>query len=121
MKTIKRLFGYYKPYLLYFFIAFVSLTTLTVLGLMRPKLIRILIDDVIYDSKLNLLPWILAALIGIAVGRGVFRFLQGYLSEKIAMNSIADIRKSTAIHIIVNFRPYFCAGIPPKSAPMIVP
>ncbi len=100
MKTIKRLFGYYKPYLLYFFIAFVSLTTLTVLGLMRPKLIRILIDDVIYDSKLNLLPWILAALIGIAVGRGVFRFLQGYLSEKIAMNSIADIRKSLFSHLV---------------------
>lgn len=100
MKTIKRIFGYYKPYLLYFFIAFVSLTTLTVLGLMRPKLIRVLIDDVIYDSKINLLPWIIAALIGIAVGRGIFRFVQGYLSEKIAMNSIADIRKNLFNHLV---------------------
>ncbi|MFP4457371.1 MAG: ABC transporter ATP-binding protein [Clostridia bacterium] len=100
MKTIKRIFGYYKPYLLYFFIAFVSLTTLTVLGLMRPKLIRVLIDDVIYDSKMNLLPWIIAALIGIAIGRGIFRFLQGYLSEKIAMNSIADIRRNLFNHLV---------------------
>jgi ATP-binding cassette subfamily B protein len=100
MKTIKRIFGYYKPYLLYFFIAFVSLTTLTVLGLMRPKLIRILIDDVIYDTNLDLLPWILAALIGIAIGRGIFRFLQGYLSEKIAMNSIADIRRNLFSHLV---------------------
>jgi ATP-binding cassette subfamily B protein len=100
MKTIKRIFGYYKPYLLYFFIAFVSLTTLTVLGLMRPKLIRILIDDVIYDTNLDLLPWILAALVGIAIGRGIFRFLQGYLSEKIAMNSIADIRRNLFSHLV---------------------
>lgn len=100
MKTIKRIFGYYKPYLLYLFIAFASLTILTVLGLMRPKLIRILIDDVIYDSQVQLLPWILAAIVGIAVGRGIFNFIQGYLSEKIAMNSIADMRKNLFGHLV---------------------
>jgi ATP-binding cassette subfamily B protein len=100
MKTIKRIFSYYRPYLMLLFSAFVSLTILTVLGLMRPKLIRVLIDDVIYESQINLLPWIIAALIGIAVGRGIFRFVQGYLSERIAMGAIKDIRKSIFSHLV---------------------
>ena len=100
MKTIKRVLMYFRPYLGMFILSVVSLTLLTLLGLMRPKLTQIFIDKVVYGKDASLIPKIATALILIAVFRGIFRYVQGVLSEKVAMNSIADIRKDLFNHLM---------------------
>ncbi len=101
MSTVKRVFGYYRTHLLKLFLAFLGLTCLTVLGLLRPKLIGILIDDVIYGGNIDLLLQLVLAFVGIALGRGVFRMIWVYFSEKLALSAIADIRTELFKHLTV--------------------
>ncbi len=100
MKTIKRVLSYFRPYIGLFILSVLSLTLLTSLGLLRPKLTQIFIDDVVYARESELIPQIALALIFIAVFRGVFRYIQGVLSEKVAMRSIADIRRDLFNHLM---------------------
>ncbi len=100
MKTVRRILSYFRPYLGVFILSILSLTTLTILGLLRPKLVQLLIDRVIYNQEINILPWIAAALLGISVLRGIFRYAQGMLSEIVAMKSIADIRRDLFNHLM---------------------
>lgn len=100
MKTIWRLLGYFRSYIGYFIVSVLCLTLLTSLGLMRPKLVQLLIDRVIYNQQLDMLPLLAGGIILIALLRGVFRYARGVLSEYVAMKSIQDIRKDLFNHLM---------------------
>jgi ATP-binding cassette subfamily B protein len=51
-----------------------------------------LIDNGIEELNLDIVFWVAAALVGVAIIRGMFNFLQGYLSEKTSQGVAYDLR-----------------------------
>ena len=102
-----RALRYLRPYVLPFAGAFISLLAVTGATLVSPQFIRLLIDrglphyqavagqphvTVLVDGSWK---WIIitsSALVGVAMVRGVFNFLQGYLAEKASQGVAFDLR-----------------------------
>lgn len=100
MRVLRRVMRYFRPYIYHFILATVSLTILTCAGLMRPKLTEILIDRVIKEGEIALLPWVASGIVAIALVRGVFRYLKGVLTEYVGMNTVRDIRNQLYQHLM---------------------
>jgi len=72
----------------------VSLLAVTGATLVSPLLIRVLIDRGIKGGEWRWIVISSAALLGVAVVRGLFNFLQGYLAEKASQGVAFDLRNS---------------------------
>jgi ATP-binding cassette subfamily B multidrug efflux pump len=59
-----------------------------------PQFVRLLIDRGITGKQWNWIVWSAAGLLGMALVRGVFTFLQGYLSEKAGQGVAFDLRNT---------------------------
>lgn len=94
MDVFRRLKPYVWPYRMTLFWAIVSMGLLTAFGLLRPYVMRWLIDDVIRGGKEAWL-WPLAlSLIAIALIRGVFNYLRQYLGEWAGQKITFRLRQS---------------------------
>ena len=94
MKNVSRTLIYLWHYWPTALGTIVSLLLVTVANLLTPQLLRLLIDDGIERLNLDIVYWVAAALVGVAVIRGVFNFLQGYLSEITSQGVAYDLRNS---------------------------
>ncbi|MEN4040994.1 MAG: ABC transporter ATP-binding protein [Anaerolineaceae bacterium] len=92
MKGIQRTLRYLQKYWLTTLAALFSLLLVNAANLYTPQLLRQLIDDGI--SALNMTAiWMIAGLmVLVALARGVFNFLQGYLSEKTSQGVAYELR-----------------------------
>lgn len=92
MKGIRRALVYMRHYWKTALGAFLSLLLVNAANLYSPQLLRQLIDDGI--SKMNMQRiWLVAALLVlVALVRGVFNFLQGYLSEVTSQGVAFELR-----------------------------
>ncbi|MBT3339119.1 MAG: ABC transporter ATP-binding protein [Anaerolineae bacterium] len=88
MTGIKRTLTYLKKYLPPTAGALLSLLLVNAANLISPKLLQRLIDDGITALNMNVVWGVVAALFGVALVRGLFNFLQGYLGE-IASQGVA--------------------------------
>jgi DNA-binding MarR family transcriptional regulator len=61
-------------------------------NLYTPQLLRQLIDDGIYQLNMNVIWFVAGLIILVAIVRGVFNFLQGYLSEKTSQGVAYELR-----------------------------
>ncbi|MBT9258755.1 MAG: ABC transporter ATP-binding protein/permease [Clostridiales bacterium] len=94
MDVFRRLKPYVWPYRMTLFWAIVSMGLLTAFGLLRPYVMRWLIDDVIRGGKEAWL-WPLAlSFIAIALIRGVFNYLRQYLGEWAGQKITFRLRQS---------------------------
>ncbi|MDI3269872.1 MAG: ABC transporter ATP-binding protein [Bacillota bacterium] len=94
MDVFRRLKPYYWPYRKTLLWAIVSMGLLTAFGLLRPYIMRWLIDDVIRGGKEEWL-WPLAlSLVAIALIRGVFNYLRQYLGEWAGQKTTFRLRTS---------------------------
>ena len=92
-KALQRALGYLlKPYGSLMALAFFSLLLGTVANLISPKLIGRAIDDGIVPKNLNAILIPVAGLLVIAMVKGVFTFLQNFMSEKASQNMAYDLR-----------------------------
>jgi ATP-binding cassette, subfamily B, multidrug efflux pump len=92
MKGIQRTFRYLRHYWLTALAALISLLVVNAANLYTPQLLRQLIDDGIYQFNMNVI-WLVAVLmVLVAIGRGIFNFLQGYLSEKTSQGVAYELR-----------------------------
>lgn len=92
MSGIRRTFRYMRHYWKTALGALFSLILVNAANLYTPQLLRQLIDEGISKLDLNRI-WIVAgALVGIALGRGLFNFLQGYLSEVTSQGVAYELR-----------------------------
>lgn len=123
MKTLRRLFGFVKPYLLHFGIAFAAMLVLAGIELMYPKVLQFLLDDVLKkptrgmasgfpkfiqhfltmvlrkpdsQSLLNLLIIVMIMLISCKV---LISFSKNYLIAFVGQRTIADIRNTLYRHM----------------------
>lgn len=92
MKGILRAIGYMRIYWKTALGALVSLLLVNAANLYAPQLLRRLIDQGITPLNMRLI-WVVAGLLVlVAVGRGVFNFFQGYLSEKTSQGVAYELR-----------------------------
>ncbi len=92
MRALLRAVGYLRRYWGTALGALLSLVAVSGIGLVIPSLIQRIIDDGIRDRNLRLIIMLSAAMLGLSLVRGVFSFLQGYLSEKTSQGVAFDLR-----------------------------
>ncbi len=92
-RDLWRVLGYLRRYWLITLGAWLSLLLMTAGNLVGPRLLQILIDRGIKTGNLRLIFGLAAGLVGLAAGRGIFTFLQGYLTEKASQGVAFDLRQ----------------------------
>ncbi|HET7480750.1 MAG TPA: ABC transporter ATP-binding protein, partial [Rubrobacteraceae bacterium] len=92
LRAVWRALGYLRSYKTEAFGAFVALVLASAASLSTPQLIRIAIDDGIAPRRLNIILLAVGGLVGAAVVRGLFQFLQGYLAERASQSVAYDLR-----------------------------
>jgi len=94
MKPLFRTLGYLKRHWLVTLGAYASLLISTGASLVMPRLIEAVIDRGIRDRNLQLALWASLGMVAVALGRALFSFLQGYLSEKASQGVAYDLRNA---------------------------
>ncbi|MGB3682880.1 MAG: ABC transporter ATP-binding protein [Rubrobacteraceae bacterium] len=92
--AVRRALGYLRSYKLESGGAFVALLLVTAANLTTPLLIGRAIDDGISPRNLNIIFIMVAGLVGVALVRGIFTFLQGYLAERASQGVAYDLRNA---------------------------
>ncbi len=91
-KAVGRALAYLRSYRLEAIGALLSLFFVTAANLIAPQMIRLAIDGGVEKRDLNTIYVAVGGLIGLALLRGVFTFLQGYLSERASQGVAFDMR-----------------------------
>ncbi len=99
LPILLRLGGYARNHRLKVAGVMITVVASTVLGLIPPWLIRYGIDDMILQGELEKLWIVAAAMVAVALLKGLFDFIKSYASEYIAQNIIHDIRVKLYEHI----------------------
>lgn len=99
MKTLRRLFGFVKPYTLRFAIAFAAMLILAGIDLTFPKIIQYLLDEVFTQKKYQLLNWMIIVLIILIFCKALISFGKNYLMAFVGQRSVTDIRGALYRHM----------------------
>ncbi len=91
---LRRALGFLRPYTAPSLAALVSVLLMTVATLFAPQFIRLLIDRGITGGSWRWILFSTAGLLGVAVVRGLFTFLHGYLAEKAGQGVAFDLRNA---------------------------
>lgn len=94
MLVFRHLKPYYWPYRFTLLAATLSMALLTATGLLRPVVTRAVIDEVVLAGRYSLLPGLVAAVLAIALVRGVFNYGRQYLGEKFGQQVVYDLRNA---------------------------
>jgi ATP-binding cassette subfamily B protein len=92
MKHLRRSLVFLKSSLAIMIGAVISLVIVLVSNLLSPRYLQRTIDEGITPGNLDVILSSVAALIGLAAVRGVFSFLQTYLSERASQNAAFEMR-----------------------------
>jgi ATP-binding cassette, subfamily B, multidrug efflux pump len=94
MKYVSRSLVYLWQYRPTAFGALISLLLVNAANLVTPQLLRSLIDQGIQQLDLRTVWIVAAALVGVAIVRGFFNFLQGYWSEVTSQGVAYELRNT---------------------------
>jgi ATP-binding cassette, subfamily B, multidrug efflux pump len=90
---------YLYPYWLTALAAFLSLVLVSATNLAAPQFLRLAIDGGIAPRQWGAILIAAAGLLGVATFRGLFTFLQGYLSEKTSQGVAYDLRNEIYVKL----------------------
>ena len=94
MRPLSRVLGHLRKYWLVTVGAYVSLLIVTAGNLVTPRLIEVVIDRGITDKNMSVILWTAMGLVALALGRSLFQFAQGYLSERASQGVAYDLRNA---------------------------
>jgi len=92
LRDVRRALAYLRSYKREASGAFVALILASAASLATPQLIRVAIDEGIAPRSLNVILIAVGGLVGAALMRGLFQFLQGYLAERASQGVAYDLR-----------------------------
>jgi ATP-binding cassette subfamily B multidrug efflux pump len=92
MKPLFRMLRYLRRYWQTTLAAYVSLVLSSATMLVTPRLLQILIDQGIATKDMPRIVRLAVVMVGVALVGALFRFLQGYLSEKASQGVAYDLR-----------------------------
>lgn len=82
-----------------YFIAVMALVISTSLDMLSPQLTKRIIDDVIGQGNLTLLPYLLGGILLVGVGRMIFMYVKEYTFDVTAAKIAGNMRKDIFAHI----------------------
>lgn len=106
--TIRRLWPYAGRYWPWFLTAIIATVILNFANLIRPHLLKILMDEVLnpkvvaaggLQSKTSLLLWLLAGLFGATATKGLFTYVQGITMVRATQSTVRDLREEVYDHV----------------------
>ncbi len=92
MKSLLRVLQYLRPYRRLALLTLLAAACATAMELLPPWLIKVVIDDVIQDKHLGLLPWVLAGLTASYGLKAVFASLRIRLNNRLEQTVVHDLR-----------------------------
>ncbi|MBI3593431.1 MAG: ABC transporter ATP-binding protein, partial [Nitrospirae bacterium] len=92
MKSLLRVIVYLRPYKILAFLTLSSAALITLIDLLPPWLIKLTIDNVIKESNLSLLKWIIAAMISAYLLKNILTLARIRLNNHLEQKIIYDIR-----------------------------
>jgi ATP-binding cassette subfamily B protein len=99
MKNIRSFIKYYKPYKKLLFSTLFFAITLSLLDLAFPKIIQIIIDEIIPSKNIKIFYYISLGLIGIYLLRYLISYFLYYYGNLLGINIETQMRKELFIHI----------------------
>jgi ATP-binding cassette subfamily B protein len=92
LRAVRRALAYLRSYKREAAGAFIALILSSAASLATPQLIRVAIDEGIAPRSLDIILLAVGGLVGAALVRGLFQFLQGYLAERASQGVAYDLR-----------------------------
>ncbi|HEY5999196.1 MAG TPA: ABC transporter ATP-binding protein [bacterium] len=106
-RVYRRLLGYLRPYRGRMALAFFSMMLFGALDGAIPLLLKHIFDDIFGDHNRRML-WVLTGLIvGLALLRAPFGFLQRYLSASVGLRVVRDLRNDVHRHLLTLSESWF--------------
>ncbi|MEW6307761.1 MAG: ABC transporter ATP-binding protein [Bacillota bacterium] len=99
MSQLRRLLGYVRPYWPWLLAGLGSMLITLGLNFVIPRIIRTVIDLVVLARDPRLLQYLALSVVGVAVLRGLFVFLERYSMEYMAQRVIYDLRNALYTHL----------------------
>jgi len=92
-RAIRRALGALRGYRLETGGALLALLLVTAANLIAPQLIRRAVDGGIAQKDASVITFAVLGLVGVALARGLFTFVQGYLAERASQGVAFDLRE----------------------------
>ena len=93
-RAVWRSLGYLRRYRGATIGALLALLLVSAANLAAPQLVRLAIDHGLTPRRWHTVMVAVFGLVGVAVGRGLFNFLQGYLAERVSQGVAFDLREA---------------------------
>ncbi|HXE73637.1 MAG TPA: ABC transporter ATP-binding protein [Candidatus Nitrosotenuis sp.] len=101
---LKFIWTYARRYRLPLFLAVVSMLMFNAASMVRPHLVKVLTDRTMTGAdvaaNLPLLGWLLAALLGATVVKGIFEYAMGMLMIRASAGTVRDLREDVYTHML---------------------
>jgi ATP-binding cassette subfamily B multidrug efflux pump len=98
-RPMKRLFHYLRKYRWYYVLAIIAMLIGIGLDMFNPRLLKVIVDEVIIGGKTDILRPVLVALLGITLGRAVLGYSKEYLFDFGSQKIVADLRRDLFNHL----------------------
>jgi ATP-binding cassette, subfamily B, multidrug efflux pump len=92
-RAVWRALGYLRGYRGSTIVALLALLCVSAANLAAPQMVRLAIDHGLAPRRWHMVLVAVGGLVAIAVGRGLFNFLQGYLAERVSQGVAFDLRE----------------------------
>jgi ATP-binding cassette, subfamily B, multidrug efflux pump len=99
MRALRRALTYLSGYQREALGALLALLLVSAANLVTPQLIRVAVDVGFAQRRPGVLVAVVAGLVGVALARGLFTFLQGYLAERASQGVAFELREVLFSHI----------------------
>ncbi|WP_339227550.1 ABC transporter ATP-binding protein [Oceanobacillus sp. FSL K6-2867] len=94
MQTFKKLKRFYWPYKRYFILSLFFLIFVTAITVVYPIILQITIDEVVVQTRYELIPLIGISFLGLMLVKGISTFFFQYLGDLFGMTSVYKLREA---------------------------
>ena len=100
----RRLFGYLKNYLRVFVVAVIGMIVVAATGPIFAWLLKPLINEGFVEKNLSAMRWVLLAIIGLFIVRGIFNFINEYSTSYMKATATRPMSRSRVLRWVSSVR-----------------